>query len=100
MKTNTHDIIFGYEDQICAADDAAAASFNDFVVVVVDDADEIVKAYTAGDLTELQAIRRIATGYMIEHDFIETRVYLRRIYATGDSMFVYLDNDINDWLVD
>lgn len=100
MKTHTHDIIFGYEDQICAADDAAASSFSDFVAVVLDEAGEIVKAYTCDNLTELTAIRRIATGYMIEHDFVEVRTYLRRIYESGDSMFVYLNNDINDWLVD
>lgn len=100
MKTHTHDIIFGYEDQICAADDAAGSSFNDFVVAVSDEAGEIVKAYTCDSLTELTAIRRLAMGYMIEHDFVEARVYLRRIYESGDSMFVYLDNDINDWFVD
>lgn len=97
MKTHTPDIVFGFEDLMCAADDAAQGSFSDFVLVIVDDADEVAKAYKALNLTELNVVRKLAATYMISHDFKQSRVYLRRFYDEGDAYFTLIGVEENDW---
>lgn len=97
MKTHTPDIVFGFEDLMCAADDAAHDTVSDFVLVVVDDSDEAVKAYKAVNLTELTAVRKLAVSYMIVHDFKQARVYLRNFYSDGSAYFTLIGVDENDW---